>query len=69
MQIETLNNIDTSIWITQQALADELTNKLGYKVSIQRVHNWVQRGKIDKKYLKEVNVTLVDRTSISIKTL
>lgn len=56
-------NIDTDIWITQQALATELNT------SVQRVHNWIKRGKIRAKYVKEVNVTLVDRFSVNIKTI
>jgi DNA-binding transcriptional regulator YiaG len=56
-------NIDTDIWITQQALATELNT------SVQRVHNWIKRGKISAKYVKEINLTLVDRTSVNIKTV
>lgn len=57
-------NIDTSIWITQQALADELG------VSIQRVHNWIHRHKITAKIFPELgNMRMVDRTSVNIKTI
>ncbi len=56
-------NIDADTWITQQKLADELG------VSIQRVHNWVQRKKIDTKLIPELKITLVNRNSISVKTV
>lgn len=56
-------NIDTSIWITQQALAGELNT------SVQRVHNWIKRNKIQSKFVRELNITLVDRTSINIDTV
>ncbi len=55
--------IDSEIWITQQSLADELG------VTIQRVHNWVQRKKIDAKLIPELKITLVNRNSISVKTV
>lgn len=54
-------SIDTDIWITQQQLADEMN------ISIQRVHNWVQRKKIESMRVKELgNIRLVNRNSISI---
>ncbi len=56
-------SIDSGKWITQQSLADELG------ISVQRVHNWIKRNKIEKKYIKELRITLVNRNSISVKTL
>lgn len=53
-------NIDTSIWITQQALANEL------EVSIQRVHNWVRRGKINIQKLPGSKIVLVNKHSLTI---
>jgi predicted site-specific integrase-resolvase len=43
-------------YITQKALADRLG------VSVQVVHNWVQRGKIKTKYLDDIKITLVQDT-------
>lgn len=55
-------NIDTSIWVTQQQLADEL------KMSVQRVHNWIKRNKIESRKVKELgNITLVNKNSITVK--
>lgn len=53
--------IDYTIWITQQQLATELNT------TVQRVHNWVQRGKIEIKKIPELNITLVNRMTISVK--
>lgn len=61
MQQQNLN-IDTSIWITQQQLADELN------MTVQRVHNWIKRNKIEHMKVKELgNITLVNKNSISVK--
>lgn len=57
------DNIDTSIWVTQQALADLLG------VSIQRVHNWVQRGKIATQKLPNSSITLVNKDTLAVKTI
>ena len=62
-------DIDYNTWVTQQALADELTKSLGYDVTIQRVHNWVQRKKIATKKINELGITLVNRFSINVKTI
>ena len=56
-------NINTDTWVTQQMLAVEL------KTSVQRVHNWIKRGKITSKFVPELNITLVDKTSINIDTI
>ena len=62
MQQQNLN-IDTSIWITQQQLADELN------MTVQRFHNWIKRNKIEHMKVKELgNITLVNKTSISVKS-
>ena len=55
------NNIDFNIWVTQQALANEL------KVSVQRIHNWIKRGQINSLKIEGSRLTLVDKTSVSIK--
>lgn len=57
------NKIDTSIWITQQAFADELG------VPVQNVHNWVQRGKIEWQKLPGSRIKLVNKTTLSINDL
>jgi antitoxin component of RelBE/YafQ-DinJ toxin-antitoxin module len=53
--------IDGDTWITQQALAD----KLG--CTIQKVHNWVQRGNIQTKHIPEFNITLVNESTLSVR--
>ena len=53
----------TDNWVTQKEMAKLLST------SIQRIHNWIKRGKIDAKYNEQYNVTLVDKTSVSIKTV
>ena len=55
------HEIDYSIWVTQQQLADEL------QMSVQRIHNWIKRNKIEAVYIDELHLTLVNRNSISIK--
>jgi predicted site-specific integrase-resolvase len=57
------NTIDTTIWVTQQALAD----KLG--VAVQNVHNWVQRGKIEWQYLPGSTTILVNKNTIKVSDL
>lgn len=64
-----MKGLDISQWITQQALANELTEKLGTKISVQRVHNWINRGKIKAMQIQGSRLQLVDRTSIDIKTI
>lgn len=54
-------HLDLNIWITQQAFADILTKKEGKKVPVQRVHNWVQRDKIQWKCLPGSRIKLVNR--------
>jgi predicted site-specific integrase-resolvase len=56
------NSIDTEVWITQLALANEL------RVSIQVVHNWVRRGKLETVKLPGSRIRLVNRLQgISLK--
>lgn len=54
---------DNITWISQQKLADDLN------VSIQRVHNWTRRNKIEKKYDKAIKMWLVNPNSLDIKTI
>ncbi len=54
---------DTIKWISQQKLADDLN------ISIQRVHNWIKRKKIDSKYEADLKMWLVNPDSINIKTI
>ena len=54
------DNIDTSVWITQKALADQLN------VNVQNVHNWVRRGKIDYQRLPGSKIILVNKNTISV---
>jgi hypothetical protein len=63
-----MDKIDSTIWVTQQALANELTTS-SYKCSVQRVHNWIRRGKIDTKFIPELNITLVNRLTAKVKTI
>lgn len=57
------NNIDTSIWITQQALASELG------VTVQCIHNWIARKKIEAKKIAGSRLILVNRlTAPAINT-
>lgn len=53
-------SLDTSIWVTQQALADELD------IPVQNVHNWVQRNKIDWMVLPGSTTKLVNKHTIRI---
>lgn len=50
-------------WISQQKLADDLG------VTIQRVHNWTKRYKIQSKYDKDLKMTLVNPNTLDIKTI
>lgn len=53
--------IDTSVWITQQALANELG------IAVQNVHNWVQRDKIKWQKLPGSKIVLVNKYTITVK--
>lgn len=53
-------DIDTSIWITQQALADQLG------IRVQNVHNWVRRRKIQTKQLPGSRIRLVNKYTITV---
>jgi len=53
-------HLDTTIWVTQQALADELD------IPVQNVHNWVQRNKIQWRLLPGSTIKLVNRTTITV---
>ncbi len=53
-------NLDTSIWITQLALANELS------IKVQNVHNWVRRNKIEWQYLPGSRIKLVNKHTIGI---
>lgn len=64
-----MNNLDLTKWVTQQSLANELTAKLGQTITVQRVHNWINRGKIKAQKIEGSRLQLVDRTSINIKTI
>lgn len=52
--------IDTDVWVTQQALANEL------KMSIQGVHNWVQRHRIETLQYPNSKLILVKKGSETI---
>ncbi len=49
------NNIDTNIWITQQALASERG------VTVQCVHNWIKRKRIESMKIPGSRLVLVNR--------
>jgi hypothetical protein len=53
-------NLDTNVWVTQQALADERN------IPVQNVHNWVRRGKIDFKKLPGSRIRLVNKNTITV---
>lgn len=53
-------NIDTTKWVTQQALASELG------VTVQCINNWIARKKIDFMKIKGSRLTLVDKTTAPI---
>lgn len=55
-----MSKLDTSIWITQKALADELG------IPVQNVHNWVRRKKIEHQKLPGSKIIVVNRNTISI---
>lgn len=50
-------------WVSQQKLADDLN------ISVQRVHNWTKRDKIESKYDRDLKMTLVNPGSLNIKTI
>jgi DNA-binding transcriptional regulator YiaG len=52
-----MSNIDTTKWITQAALAAELG------VTVQCVHNWIKRKRIDKMSIPGSRLVLVDKTT------
>ena len=56
-------NIPATTWISQQKLADDLN------ISVQRVHNWIARNKIQSKYDKNLKMWLVNPYSLNIKTI
>lgn len=58
--------LDLTVWITQQALADTLSEKMGRKVAVQNIHNWVQRGKIEWQYLPGSTIKLVNKNTITV---
>lgn len=53
-----MNDIDLNIWVTQQALASELN------VTVQCIHNWIKRNKINSMKIVGSRLTLVDKTSV-----
>ena len=52
--------LDMNIWVTQQALANELG------IPVQNVHNWVQRNKIEWMLLPGSTTKLVNKNTINI---
>jgi len=55
-------NVNTLLWITQKALADEMG------IPVQNVHNWVRRGKIQYQKLPGSKIILVNKDTVSIDT-
>lgn len=47
--------IDTSVWVTQEALANEVG------VKVQCVNNWIRRGKIEFKPIPGSRLVLVNK--------
>jgi hypothetical protein len=58
----TKKQLDLTVWITQQALADELGQP------VQNIHNWTQRGKIDWQYLPGSTTKLVNKNTIRVNS-
>lgn len=52
-----MNQIDTSVWITQQSMANELG------VTVQCVHNWIKRKRIESMIIPGSRLVLVNRTT------
>jgi DNA-binding transcriptional regulator YiaG len=50
-------NVNMDIWVTQAALAHELG------VSVQCVHNWIERKKIESKKIEGSRLVLVNRNT------
>ena len=55
-------NINIDIWVTQQALANELG------VTVQCVHNWIKRNKIQSKKIEGSRLVLVNKKSVQKNT-
>jgi len=53
-------SLNLNIWVTQQALADELD------ISVQTVHNWVQRNKIEWQLLPGSTTKVINKFSLQI---
>lgn len=51
------NKIDMDVWITQQSMAAL------HNVTVQCVHNWIKRNKVDSKKIEGSRLVLVDKTS------
>lgn len=56
------NNINLDNWVTQQSLAAELG------VTVQCVHNWIKREKIQSKKIDGSRLVLVNRKSVKKNT-
>ena len=50
-------NIDTLKWVTQQSLASELG------VTVQCIHNWIKRNKIESMKIPGSRLVLVNKTT------
>lgn len=59
---ERIITIDLDVWATPKQLAKEL----GYtgEANTQRISNWIRRGKVKAQHIDELNITLIDRSSI-----
>lgn len=55
--------IDTTKWITQQALASERG------VTVQCVHNWIKRNKIESMKIPGSRLVLVNRETAPTPTV
>lgn len=52
-----MSKIDTNKWVTQQAMANELG------VTVQCVHNWIKRNKIESLTIPGSRLVLVNKES------
>jgi hypothetical protein len=55
--------IDTEKWCTQATLCKELD------IKAQHLNHWIERGKVETKFIPELNLTLVNRYSVPEKYL
>ena len=58
--------LDLEDWIKPAYLAKELSEKNGYKIKLQRVNNWIDRGRIQSQKHPQLG-TLVKRGTLDVR--